>query len=96
MSVSGKVFVLIFVMVSIVSFVGVVSFISTHNVPYDAVLNSSQDAYYNLSSTVNQSMNQTLRVGMMQTQFMSPIPLFIGITVMASALFILLLVVKKR
>lgn len=96
MSLAAKVFLLVFVMIGLVGFVGVVAFININHAPVDSTIASSQDAYYNTSQVINETMNQTVRIGLAQAEVQSPIPLFVAILVMGSALMLLLLAVKKR
>jgi hypothetical protein len=95
-TVAGKVFLLFFVVISIVAFVGVAAFIEMHNSPVDATINSSMDSYYNTSQAVNQTMNSTLHYAQVATQANSSFPMLIMICVICSALFLFLLAGKRR
>lgn len=95
MSLSGKVFALIFMMIAVASFIGILSVISLNNAPADATVSSSQDAYYNQSMLVNQTMNKTLQVGLVQAKFISPVPILIGICTLGSVLFLFIYTGRK-
>lgn len=96
MSLSGKVFLFVIVVVGIVGFIGLMAFIQTNNAPVDSSINSSVNSYYNDSQIVNQTMNKTMQAGGLAASFLSPIPMLIMIFVVACGCYLFLLVVKKR
>lgn len=96
MSLSGKVFLFVIVVVGIVGFIGMMAFIQTNNAPIDSTINTSANSYYNNNSIVNQTANTTMQVGGLAAAFLSPIPLLMMIFVIACGCYLFLLVVKKR
>jgi flagellar biosynthesis protein FlhB len=96
MSVLAKVFLFVFLVIGIVGFIGLMAMMEQENKPADAVLNTTTEAYYNSQQTVNKTMNQTMQYGRAAGIFLSPLPIFIMICVLAGAFMLFLLVVKKR
>jgi flagellar biosynthesis protein FlhB len=96
MSVLVKVFLFAFLVIGVVGFFGLMVMMEQENKPTDAVLNTSVEAYYNSQQAVNKTMNQTMQYGRAAGIFLSPLPIFIMICVIAGALMLFLLVAKKR
>lgn len=96
MSFSGKIFVLIFVLIACVSFVGFASYIQMHNGAKDVSISNTSTAYYDINSVANQSINQTIGYAYATTSTNTWLPMFIAICFVLSAIFIFVLVVKKR
>lgn len=96
MSLSGKVFLFVIVVVGIVGFIGMMAFIEQNNKPVDSTINSSLNSYYDDQQVVNQTMNKTMQVGGLAGSFLSPIPMLVMIFTVACGCYLFLLVVKKR
>ena len=96
MSVLAKVFLFVFLVIGVVGFIGLMTMMEQTNKPADAILNTSVEAYYDAQQTVNKTMNQTMQYGRASGIFLSPLPIFIMICVIAGALMLFLLVAKKR
>ena len=93
-NVAGKMFMLVFLIVAVVGFVGVVALMERASAPVDATIQNTTQAYYDASQYVNQSINQTMHYAGVGIQFNSALPLFMAICVLACGLFVFLLVVK--
>jgi hypothetical protein len=96
MSFSANVFVLIFVFVAAVSFVGFVAYITGHSNAVDVTISNTTAAYHDAQSQVNQSINQSLSYGKAVTSVVSPMPLFAAILVLFGGLCVFLVVVKRH
>jgi len=95
MSVLAKVFLFVFLVISVVGFITMMVMIEQNNQPADALINSSVNSYYNAQQVVNSSMNQTMQYGRASGIFLSPLPILIMIFTLATAFGLFLLVTKK-
>ena len=96
MSFSGKIFVLVFALIACVSFVGFVSYIQVNNHAAEVTIQNTTTAYYNIQSLANQSINQSVGYALATTSTNTWFPFFIAICFVLSAIFVFLLVAKKR
>ena len=96
MSLSAKVFLLVFVCIAAVMFVGMLAFIEGHNKAVDVTISNTTSAYYNLQSDANQSINSTMQYGRTFATANSPFPFLIALFVIFGALMTFVLVVKRR
>lgn len=95
MGFSGNVFVLIFVFIAAVSFVGFIAYVTGHSSAVDVTISNTTTAYYGLQSQANQSINQSLTYAKAVTNVASPMPLFASILVLFGGLCVFLVVVKR-
>jgi hypothetical protein len=96
MGFSANVFVLIFVFIAAVSFVGFIAYVTGHSSAVDVTISNTTTAYYGAQSQVNQSINQSLSYATAVTNIDSPMPLFAAILVLFGGLCAFLVVVKRR
>jgi hypothetical protein len=95
-SVAGKMFMLVFLMIGAIALFGVMAFIVTNHAPVDATINNSLNSYYDTQQIVNQTMNKTIQMEVAGATILSPMPLLIAICVLASGLFIFMIVIKRK
>lgn len=93
--IAGSVFILVFVMIAAVAFVGFAAYLQGHSSAANVSISTVQDSYMNATSDVNQSINQTVQYGVATTKAGSVAPLFFAIIVLGGALYLFLLVVKR-
>ena len=96
MGFSANVFVLVFVFIAAVSFVGFIAYVTGHSSAVDVTISNTTSAYYGLQSQANQSINQSLTYAKAVTNVASPMPLFASILVLFGGLCVFLVVVKRR
>ena len=96
MSLSGKVFLLVFVCVAAVMFVGMLAYVEGHNKAVEVTISNTSSAYYDLQSDANQSINQTMKYGGALATANSPFPLLIALFVMFTGIMVFLVAVKRR
>ena len=96
MSLRANVFLLVFVCIAAIMFVGMLAFIEGHNSAVDVTISNTTTAYYSLQSDANQSINKTMQYGEVFANANSPFPLLIGLFALITGLFAFALVVKKR
>lgn len=94
-NIAGSVFILVFVMIAAVAFVGFAAYLQGHSSAANVTISTVQESYMNASSGVNQSINQTIQYGVATTKAGSAIPLFFAIIVLGGVLYLFMLVVKK-
>lgn len=93
--IAGSVFILVFVMIAAVAFVGFAAYLQGHSSAANVTISSVQDSYMNSASDVNKSVNQTVLYGVTTTKMGAGVPLFLAIIVMAGGLYLFLLAGKK-
>jgi len=93
--IAGSVFILVFVMIAAVAFVGFAAYLQGHSSAANVTISTVQESYMNASSDVNQSVNQTVLYGTTTTKMGAGVPLFLAIIVMAGGLYLFLLAGKK-
>lgn len=93
--IAGSVFILVFVMIAAVAFVGFAAYLQGHSSASVVTISSVQDSYMNVSSDVNKSVNQTVLYGMTTTKMGAGVPLFLAIIVMAGGIYLFILAGKK-
>ena len=93
--IAGSVFILVFVMIAAVMFVGFAAYLQGHASAANVTISTVQDSYMNISSDVNKSVNQTIQYGVATTKAGSASPLFLAIIVLGGGLYLLVLAGKK-
>jgi hypothetical protein len=93
--IAGSVFILVFVMIAAVAFVGFAAYLQGHSSAANVTISNVQDSYMNSASDVNKSINQTILYGTTTTSMGSAIPLFLAIIVLGGGLYLFLLAGKK-
>ena len=96
MSLRANVFLLVFVCVAAIMFVGMLAFIEGHNSAVDVTISNTSSAYYNIQSEANQSINKTMQYGLTSATANSQFPLFMSVCVLAGGIMLFILVAKKR
>ena len=94
-NISGSVFILIFVMIAAVAFVGFAAYLQGQSSAANVSISTVQDSYMDSSSDVNKSINQTIRYGVTTTSMGAAVPLFLAIIVLGGALYLFILAGKK-
>jgi hypothetical protein len=94
-NISGGVFVLVFVMIAAVAFVGFAAYLQGHSSAANVTISTVQGSYMDAASDVNQSINQTIQYGVTTTKMGAAIPLFLAIIVLGGALYLFMLAGKK-
>jgi hypothetical protein len=94
-NISGSVFILVFVMIAAVAFVGFAAYLQGHSSAANVSISTVQGSYMDASSDVNKSINQTVLYGVTTTKMGAGVPLFLAIIVMGGALYLFILAGKK-
>jgi len=92
----GAFFIFLFIAIGIVGFITVMAFISANDQPTVGSVATNVSIYVQNSSVVNHTMQfeqNTTSAGM---AVLSPLPIIFAVIVLACALFVFLIVVKKR
>ena len=96
MSLSAKVFLVIFVCVAAVMFVGMLAYIEGHNSAATVTISNVSSAYYDTQSVANQSINQSMTYGQTFVKANVPFPMLIALFALFAGITAFILVAKKR